>query len=146
MDSIDKQILNRINHDFPLEAEPFKTLATELKIKDLQERIQRLKTEGLIRRLGATISPKQLGWYSTLCACEIEESRIDEFAALTSEYNEITHNYVRSGEINCWFTVIAPSQEECSRILNEISQKMNIEIREMPARKVFKIRASFEIR
>jgi siroheme decarboxylase len=58
----------------------------------------------------------------------------------------VTHNYQRDNELNIWFTFIAPSREETSRNLAEISKETGIApILNLPATKVFKIRAQFDV-
>ncbi|HPS94309.1 MAG TPA: AsnC family transcriptional regulator [Deltaproteobacteria bacterium] len=147
MDAVDRQILNLINKGLPLTDRPFLSTAESVGIgeQEVVERIRRLSSSGVIRRIGATIDPHRIGWHSTLCAAEVPHARVDEFAALVGGYDEVTHNYLREGHPNCWFTVIAPSEDRLHRIISEIGRKLGIEIENLPARKIFKIRVAFDI-
>jgi DNA-binding Lrp family transcriptional regulator len=69
----------------------------------------------------------------------LEES-IDKFAAVVNDIPYITHNYVRDHELNIWFTLTTPSQEERGRIINELQEQFNIIIICMPAVKTYKIK------
>ena len=148
LDDIDKAILNRIQSDFPITSQPYLAVATELGIteQDVLERISRLKKEGIIRRIGGNFVPDKLGYVSTLCAARVPEDKIEQFAEVVNRYPGVTHNYRRDNSFNIWFTFIAPSMQEIEQHLEEISEKTGIsEILNLPATRVFKIRAQFQV-
>ena len=148
LDDIDKAILNRIQSDFPITSQPYLAVATELGIteQDVLERISRLKKEGIIRRIGGNFVPDKLGYVSTLCAARVPEDKIEQFAEIVNRYPGVTHNYRRDNSFNIWFTFIAPSMQEIEQNLEEISEKTGIsEILNLPATRVFKIRAQFQV-
>jgi DNA-binding Lrp family transcriptional regulator len=148
LDPIDKRILNRIQSDFPIEARPYQTIAAELDLTEAQvlERVQALKDEGIIRRIGGNFVPHKVGFVSTLCAAKVPEEQIDAFARVVNTYAGVTHNYQRENELNIWFTFIAPSREEIAHNLVKISRETGIApILNLPATKVFKIRAQFDV-
>ncbi|MCK9262731.1 MAG: AsnC family transcriptional regulator [Deltaproteobacteria bacterium] len=146
MDHIDRKILTLISKSFPLAERPFLSIAEQAGITEDEavERVCRLKEGGAIRRIGAVISPRSLGWHSTLCAAEVPQERIDEFASLVNSYGQVTHNYVRSGHPNCWFTLITPDKVRADEIIREIGQRFGTAILDLPARRVFKINVSFD--
>jgi len=148
MDDIDKAILNRIQSDFPIASRPFLAVAEELNLteKEVLERIRRLKDRGIIRRIGANFVPNKLGYVSTLCAAKVPQDKIDSFAEVVNRYDGVTHNYLRENSFNVWFTFIAPSMQEIKQHLEEIAQQTGIsEILNLPATRVFKIRAQFDV-
>ncbi len=147
MDNIDKKILNIINKEFPVEERPYKNIAHTIGIteEEIINRVSVLKQKGIIRRIGGVLDPKAIGWHSTLCAADIAPERIEEFASVVNSYTEVTHNYVRSGCPNCWFTIIAPSRKRCVEIISHIKSKLGIELIEMPARRIFKIDVGFDL-
>jgi len=148
LDDIDKAILNRIQSDFPITPQPYLAVATELGIteQDVLERISRLKKEGIIRRIGGNFVPDKLGYVSTLCAARVPDDKIGQFAKIVNRYPGVTHNYRRDNSFNIWFTFIAPSMQEIEQNLKEISEKTGIsEILNLPATRVFKIRAQFQV-
>jgi DNA-binding Lrp family transcriptional regulator len=59
MDDIDRKILNLIQKEFPVTAEPFKEIGTSVGISEDEAlgRVKRLKEEGIIRRIGAVFDP-----------------------------------------------------------------------------------------
>jgi siroheme decarboxylase len=148
MDNTDKAILNRIQSNFPVSPRPFLDIASELHLSEDETilRIQRLKSAGVIRRIGGNFVPGKLGYVSTLCAASVPEDAIESFANVVNSYPGVTHNYVRENDYNVWFTFIAPSMALIRRYLEEISLKTGISnILNLPATQVFKIKAHFNL-
>ncbi len=147
MDNKDRKILELISDRFPLDTHPLRTIARELDIdeNDLLKRMKRFKSEGIIRRIGATIVPRRLGWFSTLCAADVPDDRVEAFSKTVNSYREVTHNYERTGTPNCWFTIIAPDRNEALMIISKIENACGIRILELPARRIFKIGVKFSL-
>jgi DNA-binding Lrp family transcriptional regulator len=147
MDTTDKRILTAVNRSVPLDKKPYKSIADSLGIPEQEviDRLKKLRSRGIIRRIGAVINPGKIGWYSTLCATEIPQDKLSCFADTVNSYPEVTHNYVRSGTPNCWFTLITPSKGKCHKIIKEIEGKLGIEILDLPTNRVFKIKVAFDI-
>jgi DNA-binding Lrp family transcriptional regulator len=148
VDSIDKKILNIIQKDFPVVAEPFKVVAEKLGLgeDEVLRRIKNLKDEGIIRRIGAVFDTRKLGFVSTLCAARVPEEKLKSFVEVVNSYAGVTHNYRRSHEYNVWFTFIAPDEETLKRSLSEIQDKTGItDVVSMSAARTFKIDATFEL-
>jgi DNA-binding Lrp family transcriptional regulator len=148
IDDINRAILNRVQSDFPLTPRPYRTVAEDLGLSedDVLNRLKRLKKEGFIRRIGGNFVPEKLGFISTLCAARVPEDKIDLFAATVNRYSGVTHNYQRNNEFNIWFTFIAPSMDEIHENLDKIRMETGInDIINLPATKVFKIKAHFDL-
>ena len=148
LDDTDKAILNRIQSDFPIEPHPFGTIARELNLNEAEviKRIAGLKEAGIIRRIGANFAPGKVGFVSTLCAARVPESKVDLFSRVVNRYPGVTHNYERDNEFNVWFTFIARSREEIAQNLERIAKETGVDtILNLPATKVFKIRAQFDL-
>ena len=108
----------------------------------LLQRIQYLKDEGIIRRIGGIMDSRTLGYYSVLCACEVAEEMIDQAAARISAEPGVTHNYRRNHRWNLWFTLTAPTQDRAQLILQRLEDELNLKIHTLPAEKVYKIKLS----
>ena len=148
IDDMDKAILNLIQSDFPITPRPYLAIAQRLGFSenDVIKRLGRLKKKGIIRRIGGNFVPEKLGFVSTLCAARVPEDKIQSFAVAVNRYPGVTHNYQRDNKYNVWFTFIAPSMEEIEKNLKNISQQTGIkEIINLPATKVFKIKAHFDL-
>ena len=148
MDSIDKQILNVIQKDFPVVEEPFKAVADKVHLSEdeVLKRIKNLKEEGIIRRIGAVFDSKKMGYASTLCAAKVPKENLKKFVTVVNSYAGVTHNYRRSHEYNVWFTFIAPDGETLKKSLGEIRDKTGVtDVISMTATQIFKIDATFEL-
>ena len=148
LDETDKAILNRIQSDFPITPSPYLDIAKELYLTedDVIKRLKKLKKNGIIRRMGGNFVPEKLGFVSTLCAAVVPEEKIRSFTKVINRYPGVTHNYLRDGSFNVWFTFIAPSMKEIDCYLKQISKETGVkEIINLPATKVFKIKAHFDL-
>ncbi|APC39600.1 siroheme decarboxylase subunit alpha [Clostridium estertheticum] len=149
MDKKNKNLLNLIQSNFPIESRPFLKIANELDISENQviDMIKELKNDGYIKRIGGIFDSRKLGYSSTLCAIKVPLDRITEVADIINSYNGVTHNYIRNHSYNMWFTVIAPSIVEVKEFLNDIKIKTDIdEIIELPVVNLFKINVVFNIK
>jgi DNA-binding Lrp family transcriptional regulator len=148
IDDMDRAILNLIQSDFPITPRPYLAIAQRLGFSenDVIKRLDRLKKQGIIRRIGGNFVPEKIGFVSTLCAARVPEDKIQSFAMAVNRYPGVTHNYQRDNKYNVWFTFIAPSMKEIEENLENISRQTGIkEIINLPATKVFKIRAHFNL-
>ncbi len=148
MDKIDKKIVNLMQNYFPLSSTPYQDIAKKISI-DRDEVIVRLKKlyeYGIIRKVGAILSARNMGFVSTLAAVSVSNEKLDEVAKIINRYNGVTHNYLREGSPNIWFTLTEPNQKILDKHLNDIERKINNKIIRMPAKKIFKIGVKFDIR
>ena len=148
IDEIDRAILNRIQSDFPITTRPFLSIAENLHLSEDQviKRLKRLKKKGIIRRIGGNFAPEKLGFVSALCAAKVSRDKIDSFARAVNRYPGVTHNYRRDNKYNIWFTFIAQSMDEIKNNLENISQETGVkEIINLPATKMYKIKAQFDL-
>jgi DNA-binding Lrp family transcriptional regulator len=148
LDGADRTILNRIQSHFPITARPYLAVAEELGLaeSDVIRRVARLKATGIIRRIGGNFVPGKLGYVSTLCAARVPADQVARFAEVVNRQPGVTHNYLRENSFNVWFTFIAPSMEEIEAKLEEIRAETGVtEILNLPATRVFKIKAQFEV-
>ena len=148
LDAINKKILNRIQSDFPITTQPYKDIATELELTEevVIKRIKQMRLNGTIRRIGGNFVPQKLGFISTLCAARVPDEKIESFSMHVNKYPGVTHNYQRDNDYNIWFTFIAPTMDEIKNRLQAISKETGIkEILNLPATKIFKIKAHFNL-
>ncbi len=146
MDPIDKLILNEIQAGFPVAPHPYRILGEKLGIREEEvfRRVKMLKETGIVRRLGASINSRRIGFVSTLLAAKVPEDKFELFVATVNACPGVTHNYERVHEYNVWFTLIASSEEEKKRIIQELIEATGVDILELPAKRIFKIRVDFK--
>ena len=148
MDDIDKEILNEIQSSFPIAPRPYFELGKRLDMSEdeILDRVKRLKSEGIIRRIGGNFNSRKLEFTSTLCAAKVPEEKIEKFVEEVNGYEGVTHNYLRDHDYNIWFTFIAPGMAYIDDALKKISEATGVdEILNLPAIKMYKIKVDFEI-
>lgn len=155
MTELEQQIIDIIQDGFPIEDRPYAVIG-KLVDEDEQtvfEAVEKLRTSGVIRRIGGVYDTKRLGLVSRLCAGRVPESDFDfdgtterpqteleKFAAVVMDVPAITHNYVRSHEYNVWFTVIAENEPALQSIVDKLMKITALhDVHSMPAKKMFKI-------
>jgi len=147
MDAYDKQILDIIQSRFPVASRPYDVVGEQVGLTESEvlARVRRLKSEGVIRRMGANFGSRQLGWRSTLCGAEVSQDKLDAFVAEVNKHPGVTHNYLRAHKFNVWFALIAPSTEAIEDTLADITAATGVEIMNLPASKLFKIKVDFSM-
>jgi DNA-binding Lrp family transcriptional regulator len=149
MDPLDKQILDALQMDFPIAPRPYAVIAERLNLTEevVWQRVQALQQEGVIRRLGASLDSRKLGYQSTLVGIRVDAAHFDQAVRMLDAYPEVTHCYQRQNEYNIWFTLIAVNQDRITDILNEIQQALSLseeDILNAPVEKLFKLDARFK--
>lgn len=150
MDKLDCEILKALQDDFPLSERPYEIMAGKLQIpcEQFWSIVQRLLAEGVIRRIGASLDSRRLGFSSTLAAVSVEAGLVERAAEVIGQFPEVTHSYLRKGQFNIWFTIIAADEERLKSIPEQIRISLSIEdsqVLELPAKRVFKLDARFKV-
>jgi DNA-binding Lrp family transcriptional regulator len=148
VNEIDKRLLDEIQSNFPLTKRPYKDLGARLDCseEEIFGRIERLKKEGIIRRIGGNFDSRRLGFATTLCAARVPDDKIKGFVEAVNKYSGVTHNYLRDHHYNIWFTFVAPNMKMINRYIEEIVQHTGVrEILNLPAVRTFKIFVDFDL-
>ena len=150
MDSTDKEILNRIQREVPLEREPFEAIGRDLGIAgdEVIRRIESLKRGRVIRQISAIFDTRVLGYESSLVAAKIPAHRLGEGAKAINSHPGVSHNYERNNEFNLWYTVAVPPDsrlglEGTVDVLHHISGAEKTRI--LPTLKLFKIGVTLDM-
>jgi len=144
---IEQQVLEVIQQRFPIAPRPYEELARELGFTEDEvfEAVQNLCKKGIIRRLGGSFDSRKIGYKSTLVALSAPQDRLGEVVEIVNSYPGVTHNYEREGKYNVWFTLIAGSEKEIEEILADIKRRAGVEVLNLPATRVFKIKVDFDL-
>jgi DNA-binding Lrp family transcriptional regulator len=127
------RLLDEFQHGFPLESRPYARIAQELGISEsaVLDSLQRLQAAGAVSRVGPVLQPNRVG-VSTLAALAVPMERLDEIAALVSEYPEVNHNYQREHHYNLWFVVTAPDRARLDAVLQDIGRRCGQPLLDLP--------------
>jgi DNA-binding Lrp family transcriptional regulator len=148
MDAVDKQILGIIQSGFPIVSRPYDEIGKMVGVSEDEalSRVNSLREDGVIRRIGANFGSLELGWHSTLCAAKVPEEKMDGFIAEVNSHRGVTHNYLRENDFNIWFTFIGPDEETVKATLDAISEKTGVHVLYLPASRLFKIKVDFDMK
>ncbi len=148
LDEFDRQVLHALQYDFAVTERPYREIAAKIGTTEeaVLTRAEQLYAKGLIRRLGASMNSRQMGYVSTLVALKVTENSILPVAKVVNGFTGVTHNYLRDGEYNMWFTAIAPNEENLTAILHSVAATPGVEaLLSLPAKRVFKVSVKFPL-
>ncbi len=91
MDAVDKDILGIIQSHFPIVSRPYEEIGKMVGVSEDEalSRVNALREDGVIRRVGANFGSRELGWHSTLCAASVPEEKMDEFVAEVNRHSGV---------------------------------------------------------
>lgn len=132
---MDKKIIQVLQEEFPLVPEPYKLMAQRIGITEekLLERIKFLKEKKCIRKMGAVLQHREIGYTSNaLCAWEIpDDSQMDRIASIMSASPNVSHCYDRETApgwpYNLYTMIHGHSKKECETVIKNLSQQTQVE-------------------
>jgi siroheme decarboxylase len=150
LDEVDKRVMNLLQSSFPLDPEPFRSVAAEagIDIDDLMGRTQRLLDERIIREITPIFDTRALGYSSMLVAAKVDPENPHRAARIVNSHPGVSHNYLRTHEFNLWFTIAtAPDSALGIEGTLEVLQRLTgaESIRQLPTLRLFKINMNLEM-
>jgi DNA-binding Lrp family transcriptional regulator len=142
LDDVDRELLNALQWDFPVDPQPYAMLAARLGTTedDVHARIRRVKDAGILRQLSAIFDTRALGYGSSLVAAKVDPDRIDDAAAVISEHPGVSHNYKRNHAYNLWYTLAVPPGASLDDHLDVLHRASGALVtRKLPTLQLYKI-------
>ncbi|MCK2087622.1 Lrp/AsnC family transcriptional regulator [Thauera aromatica] len=141
------RLLNEWQRDFPLEPRPFARIAEAVGEDEASviAAYRRLKTQGLVSRVGAVFAPRRLG-VSALAALAAPPDRLAAVAERVSREAAINHNYQREHCYNLWFVVTAASRAHLDEIVGGIERDTGCAVIVLPLEEEFHIDLGFDLK
>ena len=108
------RVADALQEGLPLVERPYLALAQSLGCAEacVLEVAVGLAAEGAIRSFGAFVDYERLGYEGYLCGLAVPEGTVDAVAARLNDRGEVTHNYLREGPVNVWFTALLRANGE----------------------------------
>ena len=126
-DIIDQRIIRRLQEEFPLTTAPYQLLAQEIGITEaeLLERLGRMKSCGVLRKMGAVLQHRNAGFHgNALCCWHIPDDRIAVVAEQMTACPFISHVYLRQPHpkwpYNLYTVFHSRSREHCRELIREM--------------------------
>ncbi|MBM7623086.1 AsnC family transcriptional regulator [Sporohalobacter salinus] len=134
INELDKSIIKEIQEELPLEARPYQQIAERIGIseEELLERLNILKEKEQLRRVGAILYHRELGYSANgMGAWIVPEGKREEIGRLMTTYDEISHVYERptypDWPYSLFSMIHGQSKEEVEKVADDISQRTGIE-------------------
>jgi siroheme decarboxylase len=134
LDEIDRRIINRLQHGLPVCDRPFLEAAREFRIEeqDLLERLARLKSNGVLSRVGPMYNAARIGGGLSLCAMMVPNGEFEKVSAVVNSFPETAHNYERDHAFNMWFVLATETPERVGDVVTAIERLTNIKVLNLP--------------
>lgn len=107
-------VLNRVQKGIPCSREPYKVIGDELGLSEdlVIDTVKSLRERRVIRNISGIFNGNGLGYYLSLVAFQVPESKITEAGEIISSHPGVSHNYLRNHKYNIWFTLAEVSEED----------------------------------
>jgi siroheme decarboxylase len=148
IETLDAEILNHVQDDFPICARPFKALAEKFGVEEAKvlERLRASKESGVLRQISAIFDTNALGYRSSLVAMRVAPEQLAHAAEVINSHPGVSHNYRRNHEFNVWFTVAVPPDGDVQWTVDRLAKLANAEsARLLPTLKLYKIGVSLDM-
>lgn len=130
MEALDRKIIVAMQEDFPLVTEPYAFVARKIGISEdkLLEQLKVLAAEGRIRKFGAVLTHRQLGYAANaLCAWIVPDSEVDTVGQSMAAHEAVTHCYCREKKIDWPYNFYTMIHGKSRTICEEIAQKISLD-------------------
>ena len=106
-DEIDRRLINALQGDFPLVAEPYRQVAEALDLDETEvlRRIDSLLERHVLTRFGPMFQIERAGGAFVLAAMRVPEADFECITGQVNAFAEVAHNYRREHELNMWFVL-----------------------------------------
>jgi DNA-binding Lrp family transcriptional regulator len=149
LDTLDKDILNVVQGEFPLVSKPYLFVAERVKSSEdeVMRRVTELKAKNVIRQTSAIFDTRALGYKSTLVAMRFDPAKLDAGAGVISAHPGVSHNYKREHLYNLWFTMAVPHESNLKKVIDKLHADSGAEDTIiLPTLRLYKIGVNFDMK
>ena len=148
LSDIDRQILARLQGDFPICERPYAEAAAQLGIDeaDLLARLQTLLADKVLTRFGPMFQIEEMGGAFVLAALAVPEARYEEVTALVNALPQVAHNYRREHQLNMWFVLATESKAGIAEAIAQIEHDTGLPVYAFPKEREFFVEMKLEAR
>ena len=148
IDAVDRQIIDKLQGDFPLCERPYAVAAERLGIAEdeLLVRLQRLLDARVLTRFGPMVQIERMGGAFVLAALAAPEARYDEVAALVNALPQVAHNYRREHTLNMWFVLATETPQGIAEAIARIERDTGLPVFAFPKERDYFVEMTLETR
>ena len=133
-DAIDRRIINALQGDFPLVAEPYRQVADALGLSDVEllQRLDAMLERRVLTRFGPMFQIERAGGAFVLAAMRVPEAGFEGVAAQVNAFPEVAHNYRREHAMNMWFVLATATPQGIARTIAAIEAETGLPVFDFP--------------
>ena len=148
LSDIDRQILARLQGDFPICERPYAEAAAQLGIgeAELLARLESLLADKVLTRFGPMFQIEEMGGAFVLAALAVPEARYEEVTALVNALPQVAHNYRREHQLNMWFVLATESKAGIAEAIAQIEHDTGLPVYAFPKEREFFVEMKLEAR
>ncbi len=134
IDAVDRQIIAKLQGDFPLCERPYAAAAERLGIAEdeLLARLRRLLDARVLTRFGPMVQIERMGGAFVLAALAVPEARYDEVTVLVNALPQVAHNYRREHALNMWFVLATETPAGIGEAVARIERDTGLKVFAFP--------------
>ena len=134
LDQVDRQLINALQGDFPLVAEPYRQMAETLGLSEgeLLRRLDSLLERRVLTRFGPMFQIERAGGAFVLAAMRVPDAEFERVAAQVNAFPEVAHNYRREHALNMWFVLATATPQGISEALAAIEAATGLPVLAFP--------------
>lgn len=132
--SLEKKVLNEIQQDLPLIAQPFNIMSANcgMDVNEFLACCRALKDKGVMRRYGAAVNHRKAGYKANAMTCwTVNPVRIDEAGTRLAACREVSHCYWRRpGEDwshNLFAMIHGQKKQDCFQVADKVTSELGLE-------------------
>jgi DNA-binding Lrp family transcriptional regulator len=148
LDAVDRQIIDKLQGDFPLCERPYAEAAERLGVTEdeLLTRLQRLLDDKVLTRFGPMVQIERMGGAFVLAALAVPEARYDEVTTLVNALPQVAHNYRREHTLNMWFVLATETPQGIAEAIARIERDTGLPVFAFPKEREYFVEMKLETR
>ncbi len=148
LDAVDRQIIAKMQGDFPLCERPYAAAAAALGVaeNDLLARLQRLLDNRVLTRFGPMVQVERMGGAFVLAALAVPEARYDEVAVKVNALPQVAHNYRREHALNMWFVLATETPAGIAEAIDRIELDTSLRVYAFPKEREYFVEMKLAVR
>ena len=133
-DETDKRLINALQGDFPLVAEPYRQVAQALGLSEaeLLQRLDSLLERRVLTRFGPMFQIERAGGAFVLAAMRVPEADFERVTAQVNAFAEVAHNYRREHALNMWFVLATATPQGIGQAIAAIEAATGLPVLAFP--------------
>ena len=138
-DEVDRRLINALQGDFPLVAEPYRQVAEALGLSEseLLRRLDSLLERRVLTRFGPMFQIERAGGAFVLAALRVPDADFEQVAAQVNAFPEVAHNYRREHALNMWFVLATATPQGISQAMAAIEAATGLPVFAFPKEREF---------